>query len=192
MRLLARGARVNWHAHEHDHVVYPAAGVISVLTVTAACSVPPLLRELLAVLAAAPPADLHERARLFAVVDDLLRADTTPVLTLPQPGDPRLMTVADRLEADPAAEHSLAILTAAAGTSPRTLTRLIDRELGLTLPQWRTQLRLAHSLLLLADGQPVTTTAHRCGWRNASSYITAFRTLFDTAPAADQRSASPP
>jgi AraC-like DNA-binding protein/quercetin dioxygenase-like cupin family protein len=235
MRLLARGDRVEWHAHDRDHVVYPAVGVISVLTAQASwvvpspsravfvpariphahrahsktvlhtillperrrhllgtaptvCSVSPLLRELLAVLAQAPPTQPHQRARLFAVVDDLLGTDVTPSLVLPRPRDPRLIHVAERLEADPAAEHSLLTLAAAAGSSPRTLTRLIEGELGLTLPQWRTQLRLAHSLLLLADGQPVTTTAHRCGWRSASSYIAAFRAVFDTTPAAYRRS----
>lgn len=131
------------------------------------CRVSPLLRELLAVLAEAPPLEPHQRARLFAVVDDQLRVDTTPSLVLPQPTDPRLVLIAGVMEADPAAEHSLLALAAAASISPLTLTRLIDRELGLTLPQWRTQLRLAYSLLLLGDGQPVTTTAYRCGWRNA-------------------------
>jgi AraC-like DNA-binding protein len=238
MTSLARGARIDGHAHDHDQVVYPSVGVISVLTTSAAwvvpapgramfiparishahrahgttvlhtvllppgrrqlppegptvCSVPPLLRELLAVLATTPPADPAERVRLLAVVDDLLRPDTSPALVLPRPSDPRLVAVADRLEADPAAEHSLRTLAAAAATSQRTLSRLIDRELGLTLPQWRTQLRLAHSLLLLGDGQSVTFTAHRCGWRNVSSFITAFRTVFDTTPAAYRRSVSP-
>jgi transcriptional regulator GlxA family with amidase domain len=152
------------------------------------CTVPPLLRQLLAVLAEAPPSSADERAHLFAVVDDLLRADTLPPLVLPQPSDPRLRAVADLLEADPRADHDLPSLAAAAGVAPRTLTRLIGAELGQSLPQWRTQLRLAHSLLLLADGQSVTATAHRCGWHSASSYIAAFRATFDTTPAAYRRS----
>lgn len=152
------------------------------------CWVSPLLRELVAVLAEAPPPHARQRAKLFALVDDLLHADTTPTLVIPQPADPRLVVVADLVEADPAAEHSLLALAAAAGTSPRTLTRLIDRELGLTLPQWRTQLRLGYSLMLLGDGKSVTRTASLCGWRNASSFITAFRNVFDTTPASYQRS----
>ncbi len=147
-----------------------------------------MLRELLAVLAEAPPSSARQRARLFALVDDLLRVDSTPSLVLPRPRDSRLVLVADLVLADPAGEHGLLALAAVARTSPRTLTRVIDRELGLTLPQWRTQLRLAHSLMLLGDGKPVTTTAHLCGWRNASSYIAAFRNVFDTTPAAYQRS----
>jgi AraC-like DNA-binding protein len=238
-RLLDGGDRVDWHAHDQDHVVYPASGVLSVLTAHGAwvvpsprhavfipaqmphahrahrrtvlhtillpakerfpdrttptvCSVPPLLRQLLAVLAEAPPTNRAHQAHLFAVVDDLLQPDTLPPLVLPQPADPRLRAVVALLETDPRAGHDLPSLAAAAGVAPRTLTRLITAELGQSLPQWRTQLRLAHSLLLLADGQPVTTTAHQCGWHSASSYIAAFRAIFDTTPAAYQRSVTTP
>jgi AraC-like DNA-binding protein len=109
-------------------------------------------------------------------------------LVLPQPDEPRLRAAARVLAADPVG-GTLGGAAAAAGTSGRTLSRLVRDRLGLTFPQWRTRLRLARSLLLLADGVPVTATAHRCGWRNASGYTAAFRTVFGTTPGHHQRSA---
>ena len=73
----------------------------------------------------------------------------------------RLAAVCDLLLRDPADRRSLAQLGAAAGVSQRTLTRLFAQEMGMTFPQWRTQLRLHLALRLLAEGLPVTTVGHR-------------------------------
>jgi AraC-like DNA-binding protein len=173
-------------------------------------TVSPLLRELLAVLVgdvgqavaprrggrasdvpddggAQPPTDPAERERLLAVLADQLRVPPARSLVLPQPTEPRLVAAARALSADPSAA-TLSGAATAARTSERTLTRLVRDQLGLSFPQWRTQLRLAQSLLLLADGQTVSATAHRCGWRNASGFTAAFRAAFGTTPGRYQRS----
>lgn len=147
--------------------------------------VSPLLRELLAALRAPDLGD-DRRDRLLALVADELARDPLPTLALPRPTEPRLAAAADALAADPAGA-TLTSLAAAAAISPRTLTRLVAERLGLTVPYWRSQYRLAASLLLLTDGATVTDTAHRCGWRNASAYIAAFRAAFGTTPATYQR-----
>jgi AraC-like DNA-binding protein len=64
------------------------------------------------------------------------------------------------------------------GASDRTLSRLFRGDLGMTFPQWRTQLRLHSALVLLAERAPVTTVAHRCGWSSASAFIDVFRRTF--------------
>ena len=38
----------------------------------------------------------------------------------------------------------------------------------MSFPQWRTQFRLQHALVLLADRTPVTTTALACGWSKSA------------------------
>jgi transcriptional regulator GlxA family with amidase domain len=48
--------------------------------------------------------------------------------------------VCDLLIQDPADHRSLAQLGTAVGVN-RTLTRLFGQEMGMTFPQWRTQLR---------------------------------------------------
>nr|SBO94660.1 Transcriptional regulator, AraC family [Nonomuraea gerenzanensis] len=123
-----------------------------------------------------------ERARLLAVLLDQLRHAPEQPLHLPTARDARLAAVCAALHQDPADPGTLAQFAARAGTSDRTLARLCRAELGMTFPQWRTQLRLHHALLLLADGVPVTTVAHRCGWASASAFIDVFRRAFGYTP----------
>ena len=68
------------------------------------------------------------------------------------------------------------------GASDRTLSWLFRADLGMTFPQWRTQLRLHHALVLPAGRTPVTTVAHRCGWASASAFIDVFRRTFGHTP----------
>jgi AraC-like DNA-binding protein/mannose-6-phosphate isomerase-like protein (cupin superfamily) len=123
-----------------------------------------------------------ERGRLLAVLLDRLKRAPEHPFHLPSPEDPRLAAVCAILHRDPADGRTLARLAAEAGSSERTLARLCRRELGMSFPQWRTQLRLHHALLLLADGVPVTAVAHRCGWASASAFIDVFRRAFGYTP----------
>ncbi|WP_426505502.1 helix-turn-helix domain-containing protein [Dactylosporangium sp. McL0621] len=50
----------------------------------------------------------------------------------------------------------------------------------MTFPQWRTQLRLYHALVLLAERTPVPAVAHRCGWSSTSTVIDVFRAFGHT------------
>ena len=144
--------------------------------------VTPLLRELILTLVDDPPADADRRRRLEQVTVDQLRPVREPPLRLPNPADDRLRTVDAILRSDPGGGHPLADLAAAAGSSPRTLQRLCRRELGISLGQWRTELRVVHALALLADGHAVTTTAHRCGWANPSDFIAVFQAAVGVTP----------
>ncbi|SEG31442.1 transcriptional regulator, AraC family [Actinacidiphila yanglinensis] len=150
-------------------------------------AVSPLLRELIVALTeepgpGRPPYTPVQRGDLERVaLDQLRRVDALP-LHLPAPADDRLRAVAALLQADPADERSLAELGAAVGAGERTLSRLFRRELGMTFPQWRTQLRLHHAFTLLAAGRSVTSTGSACGYANASAFIEAFRHAFGTTP----------
>lgn len=131
---------------------------------------------------AAGLSDGAERDRLLAVLLDRLRHSPERPFHLPAARDPRLAAVCAMLGDDPADGRTLAQLAAQAGTSDRTLARLCRAELGMTFPQWRTQLRLQRALLLLADGVSVTAVAHRCGWASASAFIDVFRRAFGYTP----------
>lgn len=152
-------------------------------------AVSPLLREVIHSLTAskydeplAEPLTARERHNLEQVaLDQLRRVDVHP-LRLPAPSDDRLRGLAVLLRADPAGRRSLAELGTSVGASERTLSRLLQRELGMSFAQWRTQLRLHHSLTLLASGLPVASVASACGYTNASAFIEAFRRSFGTTP----------
>ncbi|ONF72929.1 AraC family transcriptional regulator [Amycolatopsis keratiniphila] len=145
-------------------------------------AVGPLLRELLRAYTDPPHDDTPERRRLRAVLLDQLRASPQQPLHLPTPDDPRLRALCEILSADPADNRTLAALGARVGASDRTLARLFKADLGMTFPQWRTQLRLYRALALLAENTPVTAVAHACGWSSTSAFIDVFRRAFGHTP----------
>lgn len=145
-------------------------------------AVGPLLRELIIAYTRVPDDHSPERARLRSVLLDQLRASPQQPLHLPTPSAPVLRALCDVLRADPADGRTLAELGRQVGASDRTLSRLFRRDLGMTFPQWRTQLRLHHALVLLAERTPVTTVAHLCGWSSASAFIEVFRRTFGHTP----------
>lgn len=141
-----------------------------------------LAREILLTLTGPRGRDRAAEARLRRVlVDELHEAHEQP-LQLPEPHDDRLQAVARLLYENPEDNTSLADLGRATGASARTLSRLLHDELGMTFYEWRTQLRIYHALVLLADGHDITHVAHACGWSNPSSFIAAFTAIVGTTP----------
>lgn len=147
----------------------------------------PLLRELILAYTRGRSEDGPERDRLRAVLLDRLRAAPQQPVHLPAPADPRLAELCQLLRTDPSDNRGLAELGREVGASERTLSRLFHTDLGMTFPQWRTQSRLYHALVLLADGLPVTAVAHRCGWSSTSAFIEVFRRAFGHSPGAHRR-----
>jgi AraC-like DNA-binding protein len=150
-------------------------------------SVSPLLRELILEYTRPPRTAGPPRRRLLAVLLDQLRVSPQQPAHLPSPRDARLASVCDLLKADPADSRPLRALGAQAGVGERTLTRLFRIDLGMTFPQWRTQLRLYHALRMLADETPVTVVAHRCGWSSTSAFIDVFRRAYGYTPGRHSR-----
>jgi AraC-like DNA-binding protein/mannose-6-phosphate isomerase-like protein (cupin superfamily) len=162
----------------------PAAADQPLPASPAVLEVSPLLREIIVALTSldGTPYSARQRATMEQVaLDQLRRVDQLPV-GLPTLADDRLRAVAALLRADPADERTLAELGVVVGASERTLSRLFRLEAGMTFPQWRTQFRLQHALVLLADRTPVTTTALACGWSNPSAFIETFRRAFGATP----------
>jgi AraC-like DNA-binding protein len=144
--------------------------------------VSPLMRELLLTLTGPREFDPAAHDRLVQVaVDELVGAPELP-LHLPEPSDDRLRAVTDLLHADPADTSTLAELGHVVGASERTLSRLFHSELKMSFRQWRIQLRVHQSLVLLAEGQSVTDTSAACGWSNPSSFIDTFTHVLGQTP----------
>jgi AraC-like DNA-binding protein len=141
-----------------------------------------LAREILLALTGPRGYDRSASARLRRVLLDELREAPEQPLQLPEPHDDRLQAIARTLYKNPADNTSLAELGQTIGASARTLSRLFHNELGMTFYEWRTQLRIYHALVLLADGHDTTHVAHACGWANPSSFIAAFTTIIGTTP----------
>ncbi|MFC1437174.1 helix-turn-helix transcriptional regulator [Streptacidiphilus sp. N1-10] len=148
-----------------------------------------LVREVLLALTgprsydpAVPDYSRPARSRLLRVlVEELSEAPEQP-LHLPEPQDDRLRAIALLLHETPADSSTLAELGKAVGAGSRTLSRLFHDELGMTFYEWRTQLRVHHALVLLAEGHDTTRAATACGWSNPSSFIAAFTDIIGTTP----------
>ncbi|MFC9693605.1 helix-turn-helix domain-containing protein [Kribbella sp. NPDC056951] len=141
-----------------------------------------LAREVILALTGGQSYDSGAEARLRRVLVDELRDADELALHLPEPADDRLRAIARLLADDPAENRSLAELGRTIGASARTLSRLFHDELGMTFYEWRTQLRICHALVLLADNRTTTEVAHACGWSNPSGFIEAFAALVGTTP----------
>lgn len=131
---------------------------------------------------AAGRGDRASWARLRRVLVDELREAREQPLQLPEPRDDRLRAIAGLLRDRPADTTSLAGLGREVGAGSRTLSRLFHDELGMTFYEWRTQLRVHHALVLLAEGYGTTQVAQACGWANPSGFIAAFRDIVGTTP----------
>ena len=146
-------------------------------------SVAPLLRELL-IACADPALGRAEIRRVRAVIGDQLKRSTQRPMTLPAPRDPRLVEACALLSDRLGEPLTLGELAGLVGASQSTLSRLFRHELGMTFPQWRTNLRLLNAAILLSSGESVTQTAQRCGWQTTSSFIDTFRRALGRTPGA--------
>ncbi|MEV7991907.1 helix-turn-helix domain-containing protein [Streptomyces sp. NPDC086077] len=84
--------------------------------------------------------------------------------------------------ADPAADHSLPAMAAAAAVSTRHLTRLFQAELNTTPARWVERVRLDRAQQLLLDGHGVTAAAHRSGLGSDETLRRAFARHLGTTP----------
>ena len=148
--------------------------------------VQPLLRELLLRFIAGSPlypeGDTRE-ARLVSVLLDELQAAPLEPLRLPMPTDRRLRRLVETLMDDPALRFTIEEWGARVGASNRTLTRLFQRETGMSFGQWRQQLHVGLALQRLASGQSVMNVAFDLGYESTSAFIAMFRRMLGTTPA---------
>ncbi|MFF0598011.1 helix-turn-helix transcriptional regulator [Streptomyces antibioticus] len=105
-------------------------------------------------------------------------------LPLPQPVTPAAAAVAGALTLTPGDPRTATEWAAALYTSSTSLRRAFRAETGMAFSEWRTRLRLNHSLALLDQGQLVGAVAARVGFVSTNGYILAFRRHFGRTPGA--------
>lgn len=94
---------------------------------------------------------------------------------LPWPQSPSLHTVCEALYANPADARGMDEWSRELGTSGRTLSRRFEKEVGITLREWRHKLRLFRALEWLCAGRNVTDVALDLGYASTSSFTYMFR-----------------
>ena len=130
----------------------------------------------------------------MGVLLDELRAAPLEPIHLPMPADRRLQRLTEAMIAEPGLRFTIDEWGARVGASNRTLSRLFQRETGMSFVRWRQQLHIGVALQRLAAGQPVTVIAGDLGYESISAFIAMFRRMLGTTPTryfSDQMPASP-
>jgi AraC-like DNA-binding protein len=147
-------------------------------------SVTPLLRALIMELA-----DVHQKPedeayvkRLEALTLDQLPRQPEFDFHLPWPKSPMLRKMCRELYSNPADTQDLEAWSKKLGTSPRTLTRRFERELGISQREWRLRLRLFKAIDLLETEDNITSIALDLGYNTPSAFTHMFRERMGCTP----------
>ncbi|SCC92775.1 AraC family transcriptional regulator [Thiomonas sp. X19] len=154
--------------------------------------VSPLMRALLDHLRQHAPVLPRPDAvnRLLQVLVDQLTTAACAGSYLPMSEDPLLNPLLLGLEANPGDTRSVAELASLVHTTERTLMRRCQRELGMSLAQWRKRLRVVSSMPRLQSGETVENIAHDLGYSTSSAFISMFRRLMGATPDEYRKGAS--
>lgn len=178
---------------EHATVVGPVG--CDLRTVSFPCPIPadlpsepcvievsPLLAQLIAAWDAITPEDGARRDALrFLLYDEIRRAPHLD-LGLPRVRDPRLLRVANALQANPGDNRGLDDFAAVAGMSRRSFIRHFQSETGVGFADWRRRLRLLMARQLLAEEVSVTQIAGMLGYASPSAFIAMVRRDLGVTP----------
>ena len=151
--------------------------------VPASLRVTPLLRAMLDRLETASFDGTDRQGRLLRTMVDEMENCTVTQSFLPDSDDPALRRLLAALHDNPADRQGTAALARAFGFSERTLLRLCQRDLGMSLTEWRNRLRVVRAIAMLQDGDSVEAIALDLGYATASAFIAMFRGITGDSPA---------
>ncbi|MBR9856490.1 MAG: AraC family transcriptional regulator [Gammaproteobacteria bacterium] len=149
-----------------------------------ALTVSPLIRALLEHLRDHPeiPPYSESYRRLLHCLLDLLESASCAGSYLPAADDPVLGSILEALEANPGDNRSLQQIAREAHLTERTLIRRCQKELGMTLTEWRQRLRVVKAMDRLQGGEKVESIAYDMGYSTPSAFIAMFHRLTGTTP----------
>jgi len=93
-----------------------------------------------------------------------------------------LSTILNYLYLNPEDNKPLSELAKMANLTERTLSRYCDKELGMTLNEWRQRLKIFKSLQLLENGQSIKTISLQLGYASTSAFINMFKRWMGITP----------
>lgn len=147
--------------------------------------VSPLLKALLDDLHQNDPAALPytgaQNRRLQVLMDELESAHCVGSY-LPASDDALLSPILQALDSAPGTEHTTAQWASLVHTTERTLMRRFQRELGMTLLEWRQRLRVVKAMPMLQAGLKVEHIAQDLGYASTSAFIAMFRRMMGVTP----------
>lgn len=175
---------LNRYEAHHCSLYIAAPGCATLPRAPCALTVSPLVRALLEHMRQQPAGvpDNAAAQRLLQVLVDQLALAPCAGSYLPSSDDPALAAVLRLLQAQPGDSRSLPELARAVHSTERTLMRRAQRDLGMSLADWRQRLRVVKAMPLLEAGQTVETIALDLGYGSASAFIAMFKRLVGATP----------
>ncbi|MCL6246843.1 helix-turn-helix transcriptional regulator [Acinetobacter sp. ANC 4945] len=141
-------------------------------------------------------ADLMENTaeyqRLLHVILDQLHQAKLVSSYLPHSEHPALKQLLDYLHQHPADQSALEQLAQRINMTERTLARYCQKELGMSLHEWRQRLKVMKAMSMLNAGQTVENIALELGYANASAFINMFKKWMLCTPDQFRKSALKP
>lgn len=147
-------------------------------------SVSRLMRELIISFCDSPaiyPRNSRSDKISQLILCELAAAKTEP-LAVPLPKDARLRRLCLALLAQPDDRKTLDEWSTSCGASTRTLSRLFERELGMSFRHWRQIIRFHHAIESLTEGEAISRVASRSGYKSPSAFSAAFNSYFGHPP----------
>jgi AraC-like DNA-binding protein len=143
----------------------------------------PLARAL--ILELNPTMDSQKRSyylSLVAFLKEELRLCSLAPANLIIPKDRRLkalcLYVLDNLQH----REDWPLMSAKIGISPRNVSRLSRKELGMTFARWRAIAIQSYARSLIDNGMPMGVVSDKCGFSSYSAFHRQFRSVFGCAP----------
>jgi len=96
--------------------------------------------------------------------------------------DPRIAKALDWIAANPGVQPSGALLAAKVHLSESRFTHLFRQQTGLSLSRYLLWLRLFEGVAAVADGDNMTSAAHRAGFADLAHMSRSFRSTFGVVP----------
>ncbi|OTG81289.1 AraC family transcriptional regulator [Acinetobacter sp. ANC 5054] len=116
-----------------------------------------------------------EYQRLLQVILDQLQQAKLVSSYLPHSEHPALKQLLDYLHQHPADQSPLAELAQQINMTERTLARYCQKELGMSLHEWRQRLKVTKAMSMLQSGEKIESIALELGYANASAFINMFK-----------------
>lgn len=123
-----------------------------------------------------------EYLRILHVLLDTLSHAEIIGSYLPSTEHPALAQILNHLHLHPADNSTLAELAAMINMTERTLARHCQKELGMSLHEWRQRLKVMKAMSLLNQGYTIESIALDLGYASSSAFIYMFKRWMNYTP----------
>ncbi len=120
---------------------------------------------------------------ILKVLKDQLTLLPVTKKTLPQATDPQLQQVLEYIKENRGENIKINEIAKKFGFSPKTLNRKCQKQLSVTLGEWRLREKVITANELLKEGYKVDVVAHTVGYSTASAFIAMYHKITGQTPA---------